>query len=153
MPELYFEDFTEGLTLAFGDYPVTRDEVVRFAEEFDPQPFHLDEDAARETLLGGLAASGWHVGAIGMRMIFDGFLHRSASLGAPGIHEMRWLKPVRPGDRLRIECVVTAVRGSRSRPDRGIVTFSFTMFNQDRVVVMQQANSIMMGRRPVGQAA
>ena len=152
MPDLYFEDFTEEQRLDFGDYPVTRDEVVGFAREFDPQPFHLDEDAGRDSLLGGLAASGWHVSAIGMRMIFDGVLHRSASLGAPGVDEVRWLKPVRPGDRLRMESTVTAVRASRSRPDRGIVSFAFTMLNQDQVVVMQQRNSIMFGRR-TGAAA
>lgn len=152
MPDLYFEDFTEGLTLGFGDYVVTRDEIVRFAEEFDPQPFHLDEDAGRDSLLGGLAASGWHISAIGMRMIFDGFLHRSASFGAPGVDGVRWLKPVRPEDRLRIKSVVTAARPSRSRPDRGIVAFSFTMLNQDQVVVMHQANSIMMLCRQAGAA-
>lgn len=152
MADLHFEDFTEGQRLEFGDHPVTTDEVIRFARDFDPQPFHLDEDAGRDSLLGGLAASGWHVSAIGMRLVFDGFLHRAASLGAPGIDEVRWLKPVRPGDRLRLESVVTAVRASRSRPDRGIVSFDFALLNQDGAVVMRQSNSIMMGRR-TGEAA
>ncbi len=153
MPDLYFEDFFEGQSMTFGDYAVTRQEIVDFATQFDPQSFHLDDEAARQTPLGGLAASGWHTSAMGMRMICDGFLDRSASLGAPGIDEVRWLKPVRPGDRLSITSRVTATRRSRSRPDRGIVTFAFGMYNQAGDCVMTQANSVMLGCRDVGAPA
>ncbi len=152
-PTLHFEDFSEGDALAFGEYPVTEAEIIDFARTFDPQPFHLDETAAAETLLGGLAASGWHTCAIGMRLIFDGFLAKAASLGAPGIDEVRWLKPVSPGDRLSLTGKVTAARASRSTSDRGIVTFAFALVNQDGDEVMTQVNSIMIGRRPEGAAA
>ena len=153
MHELCFEDFTEGQTHRFGDYQVTREEIVQFASEFDPQPFHLDDDAARRTPLGGLAASGWHTASMCMRMIFEEMLVRSRALGAPGVDEVRWLQPVRPGDRLHIESQVTAVRASASRPAMGLVTFEFATFNQAGVCVMTQKNSVMFGRRDAGSPA
>ena len=100
MPKFYFEDFSAGWTAEYGPRRVTREEIVGFAAQFDPQPMHLDEEAARHTMLGGLAASGWHTCCIMMRMIADGLLLDAASMGAPGIDEVKWLKPVRPGDEL-----------------------------------------------------
>ena len=151
--DITFEDFAVGQTRRFGDYQVTREEIVDFATQFDPQPFHLDDDAAQHSPLQGLAASGWHTAAMGMRMIADHLLARSSSMGAPGIDELRWLKPVRPGDRLRIEGRVTATRVSASRPTMGLVSFELSMFNQADVCVMTQSNTIMFGRRQPGEAA
>jgi acyl dehydratase len=94
--QLFFEDFPQGARLEFGHYPVTKEEVISFARAYDPQPFHLDEDAAARSMLGGLAASGWHTCAIAMRLVCDGFLNITDGRGAPGIDEVKWLKPVRP---------------------------------------------------------
>lgn len=145
--ELFFEDMPEGFAFAAGPLLVTRDDIVGFAAAFDPQPFHLDEAAGRASRLGGLAASGWHTAALQMRMIYDALLWRVASLGAPGIDDLRWLKPVRPGDSLTMQARVTAARVSASRPERGIVTLALALHNQDGAVVMTQANSILVRRR------
>ncbi len=150
---LAFEDFHEGDTASFGAYHVTAEEIVEFAAAFDPQVFHLDPEAAKDTPLRGLAASGWHTASIGMRMICDGFVGRSSCLGSPGVEEVRWLAPVRPDDHLCMRARVTAVRASRSRPDRGMVTFAFAILNQDDVCVMTQDNTIMFGRRQADPAA
>ena len=152
-PDFYFEDFPVGHTATFGDYLVTREEVVAFAEQFDPQPFHLDEAEGRKTLLGGLAASGWHTAAMGMRMVADGLLARSSCMGAPGIDEVRWLVPVRPGDRLRMKARVTGARVSASRPTIGLVTVEMAMLNQKGDTVYTQSNALMFGRRPESNAA
>ncbi len=145
---LHLEDFVTGDTLSHGAYVVSREEIVAFADAFDPQPVQLDPAAAEAFRPGGLAASDWHTSAIGMRLVFDGLLVRTASLGAPGIDEVRWQEPVRPGDRLTLDGRVTAVRESQSKPDRGIVSFAFALSNQNGVGVMTQANSIMVRRRP-----
>jgi acyl dehydratase len=150
---LHFEDFHEGQTFAFGDCLVSADEIRSFAAEFDPQIFHLDEAAALASPLKGLAASGWHTASLGMRMIFDGFLQRSVSLGSPGVDELCWLLPVRPGDRLRMTGRVTTARRSRSRPDMGIVGFEFAILNQSDACVMTQSNAIMFGCRKTDAAA
>src|ERR1700682_125628 len=100
MPRIYFEDIVPGSVITFGPRTITREEIIAFAAEFDPQPMHLDEEAAKKTMLGGLSASGWHSCAIMMRLIYDGFLVNAASMGAPGIDEVKWLKPVRPGGSL-----------------------------------------------------
>ena len=107
MPKYYFEDFSPGWTAEYGPRRVTREEMIGFAAQYDPQPMHLDEEAARHTMLGGLGASGWHTCCIMMKMIADGLLLDTASMGAPGIDEVKWLKPVRPGDSL-------TVRGKRA---------------------------------------
>jgi acyl dehydratase len=111
----YWEDFTAGSVTDYGPRLVTREEIIAFAAEFDPQPMHLDEDAARLSMLGGLAASGWHSCCLLMRMMTDGFLLDSSSMGAPGVDEVRWLKPVRPGDRLTLRVQVMETRASKSR--------------------------------------
>src|SRR4051812_46542778 len=122
MPDyLHFEDFHTGQTYDYGAYRVTREEIVAFAKEFDPQPQHLDEEAARKTLLGKLCASGWHTCAMLMRMNVDGMLGHSAGLGAPGIDEVKWIKPVLPGDVLSTRAVIGRTRASASRPDMGLV--------------------------------
>jgi acyl dehydratase len=148
-PLLYFEDFRPGEVTEYGAYPVTKEAIVAFATKYDPQPFHLDENAAKASLLGGLAASGWHTCAILMRMNCDGFLLDAASLGAPGIEEVKWLKPVRPGDVLGVRRTIRETRASRSRPGMGLVDFLFEIVNQAGDVAMTQRNVIMFGRAGV----
>lgn len=147
MPRLFFEDFPTGSVAAFPGPTVTKDDIVAFAREFDPQPFHVDEEAAKQTFTGGLIASGWHTCALTMRMNADGFLLDAAGMGAPGIEEVRWLKPVRPGDSLSVRRTVLESRESRSRPDMGLVRFLTEVLNQAGDVVMTQVNWIMFGRR------
>jgi acyl dehydratase len=127
---------------------VTREEIVAFAREFDPQPFHVDEAAAAGTIYGGLIASGWHTIALYMRLMWDSYLKDTASLGSPGVDEVRWLKPVRPGDTLRARFTVLDAVPSRSKPDRGIVRSLSEVFNQHGEVVMTLRGLGMFGRRP-----
>ena len=132
---LHFEDFTLGRTFAGGPYCVTKDEIVEFAREFDPQPHHLDEDAAKHSLLGGLAASGWHTCAMTMRMFADAVIARAEARGGIGSPEGRWMKPVRPGDVLRLEAEVIEIKASASKPF-GFVTFACRVFNQREQVAL-----------------
>ena len=127
----YFEDIAVGAKSSFGNYPVTRDEVVAFAQKYDPQPFHLSDEAAAATHFGRLSASGWHTCAMVMSMLVDNLKkHRQAGLGSPGVDELRWLKPVYPGDTLRCETEVLEKRRSQSRPEMGIFKSRLTVFNQ-----------------------
>jgi acyl dehydratase len=144
----FFDDFAVGQTLPLAPYTLSRDELIAFAAEFDPQPFHLDEAAGSRTLLGGLSASGWHTCAIFMRMMCDGWLNQSASMGSPGIEKVKWLHPVRAGDRLGGMSEVLEMRVSSSRPEMGIVSFRHTVENEAGKAVMQMVNPIMFGRRP-----
>ena len=144
---LYWEDFIVGSVAEYGPRLVTREEIIAFAAEFDPQPMHMDEDFARTTMLGGLAASGWHTCSIGMRMIADGFILDSASMGAPGVDEVRWLRPVRPGDELTLRRTILDVRPLKSRPEWGLVRFRFEMLNQAGELMMTQDNVNFFGRR------
>ncbi len=153
MPKLYFDDFRPGPFGEFGPQSLTREEIVGFAAEFDPQPMHLDEAAARETFLGGLSASGWHTCGLMMRMMCDNFLLNSASMGANAIEEVKWMRPVRPGDRLTLRATVLDKRASKSRPDMGFVNFLFEMINQDGVCVMQLRSALIMGRRQADAAS
>lgn len=146
---LYWEDFTVGSVAEYGPRLVTREEIIAFAAEFDPQPMHMDEEFARTTMLGGLAASGWHTCAIGMRLIADGFILNAASMGSPGIDEVRWLKPVRPGDRLTLRRTILDSRPLNSRPDWGLVRFRFEMVNQAGELLMTQENINFFGRRNI----
>ncbi|HEX2255693.1 MAG TPA: MaoC family dehydratase [Afifellaceae bacterium] len=151
MAELrHFEDFQVGDELPLADCRVTREAIVAFAEEFDPQPFHLDEDAAASSLLGGLCASGWHTCAMFMRMMVEGWLGASASMGSPGIERLAWRRPVRPGDLLSGSSSVLAVRASQRRPEMGLVTFRHEVRNQRGEVVMEAVNPIMFTRREAG---
>ena len=124
-----------------------RDQMVAFAAEFDPQPMHLDEAAAGATMLGGLCASGWFACCILMRMCAEGFVLDSSSMGAPGVDEVRWLVPIRPGDQLTLRATVLDTRLSRSRQDMGFVRFNFDLFNQRDQHVVALTTSMMMGRR------
>ena len=144
---LMFEDFKPGPFGKFGPLHVSRDDIIAFASEFDPQPMHLDEEAARHTMLAGLAASGWHTCCVMMRMIADDFLVDVASMGAPGIDEVKWLKPVRPGDSLTARGTVQSVRLSKSRTDLGFVTFLWTVSNDRGEIVMTMVCPQMIGRR------
>jgi acyl dehydratase len=144
---LRFEDFSPGQEFPLQPHFVTRAEIVAFAAEFDPQPFHLDESAAADTLLGGLAASGWHSCALFMRMLYDGWLKETASMGSPGVDSLKWLRPVRPGEELSGRSVVLAVRASQSRPDRGFVSFRHEVRNGGGEPVMVLENPILFARR------
>lgn len=144
---LFFEDFPPGAFGSFGPRHVTRDEIITFAREFDPQPMHLDDEAAKQSLLGGLAGSGWHLCSLMMRMMFDGFIGRTASLGSPGVEEVRWAAPFRPGDDLTLDVDVAQARVSRSRPDTGIVTFSCRVRNARDQVLCEMVSPIIVRRR------
>jgi len=153
MPKLHWEDFQPGAISVYGPRLVTREEIVAFAAEFDPQPMHLDEAAASATLLGGLGASGWHSCCLLMRMIADGFLLDSSSMGGPGVDEVRWLKPLRPGTRIRIRATVLDTRASNSRPQMGLVKFLFEMLDDADGVLTTLTTTLMFGRRQPGGAA
>jgi acyl dehydratase len=149
----HFEDFPAGRVVEHGPRLVTREEIIAFAAEFDPQPFHLDEEAARDTLVGGLCASGWHTCAILMRMMFDAFLEHSSSLGAPGVEEVKWLRPLRPGDRVTMRAEALEARVSKSRPEMGLVRFRIDLRNASGELVAQQTHTQLFGRRAAGEAA
>src|SRR5215510_11211443 len=147
MSTLTFEDFTPGRFGSFGPRHVTREEILAFAAEFDPQPMHLDEAAAGQSMLKGLSGSGWHLCSIMMRMLCDGFVGRTASLGSPGVNEVRWLAPLRPGDDVTLEVEVLEARASHSRPETGIVTFKSTARNAAGEVLCEMTSPIIIGRR------
>ncbi len=147
MATRYFEDFAAGEIITLGSYTITRDEIVAFAAQWDPQPFHLDDAAARESPFGGLIASGWHTCAIFMRLLVDGLLNSSASLGSPGLDELRWLKPVRPGDALRPRITVLETTPSARQVSRGAVRWVGEAFNQDDEVVMRIVGRNLFARR------
>jgi len=147
MITLAFEDFKPGHLGQFGPRRVTREEILGFAAEFDPQPMHLDEEAASRSMLKGLSGSGWHLGSVMMRMMFDGFIGRTASLGSPGVNELRWLAPLRPGDELVLDVEVTEARVSRSRPSTGIVTFKAVASNAARQALCEMVSPIIVRRR------
>jgi len=144
---LTFEDYPLGHFGTFGPRHVTREEILAFAAEFDPQPMHLDEAAASRSMLKGLSASGWHLCSIMMRMMVDGFLGRSASLGSPGVNEVRWLAPLRSGDDLVLDIEVAEARVSRSRPGTGIVTFKAIARNAAGQALCEMVSPIMLARR------
>jgi acyl dehydratase len=144
---LAFEDFPTGRFGSFGPRHVTREEIIAFATEFDPQPMHLDEEAAKRSMLQGLSGSGWHLCSIVMRMMFDGYIGRTASLGSPGVNELRWLAPLRPGDDLTIDVDVVEARLSRSRPETGIVTFKCRVSNAAGQALAEMVSPIIVKRR------
>jgi acyl dehydratase len=148
MPELYFEDLQAGQVVELGSHTISEEEIVAFAREWDPQPFHVDPEAARESIFGGLIASGWHTGAMWMRLYVDSLLDGAASMGSPGIEELRWLAPVRPGDTLSGRLTVLETTPSDRRPDRGTVRIRGEMVNQDGVTVMSMVSRGHFGRRP-----
>jgi|SRR5579871_4199176 len=135
-PDRYFEDYAAGSVFEFGTVRVTEADIVEFAKRYDPQEFHVDPVAAARGPFGGLIASGWHTASLMMRMFVENFLSNVSSLGSPGIDELRWPRPVRPGDTLRVRVTVLDARRSRSKPDRGVVSSLAEVLNQDGDVVL-----------------
>ena len=147
--ERYFEDYAVGSVYESGTIGVTEEEIIEFGKRYDPQVFHTDPAGARKTVFGGLIASGWHTAALESRLFKDHFLSKMGSLGSPGIDELRWLEPVRPGDRLRIQVTVLETRRSGSKPDRGVVrTFTKVMNQNGQVVMTVKGATIVQCRKP-----
>ncbi len=132
----YFEDYVPGSVHEFGRIAMTEEEIIDFGRQFDPQLFHTDPEGAKSSIYGGLIASGWHTASLMMREVVRYYLPRAASLGSPGVDELRWFLPVRPGDALSVRMTVLEANRSRSKPDRGIVVSLFEVLNQDRKVAM-----------------
>jgi acyl dehydratase len=143
----YWEDFQPGEVAIYGPRLVTREEIIAFAAEFDPQPMHLDETAAGATILGGLGASGWHSCCLLMRVIADGFVNHAHSMGAPGVDEVRWLKPLRPNTQVRVRATVLETRVPKSRPDFGFVKCLFEMLDEQDAVLTTLTSPLMIARR------
>jgi acyl dehydratase len=152
VPRLHWEDFSPGQVTECGSRLITRAEIIAFAAEYDPQPMHLDEAAARATLFGGLVASGWHSCCLLIRMLSDDFLANASFLGSPGLEEVKWLAPIRPGERISARAIVLETRPSRSRPDIGFVKFRFELVNAANEPVMTMILSPMFGRRAAAAA-
>ena len=158
LKERYFEDYIVGEVTEFGDYAVTEEEIIAFARAYDPQPFHTDPEAGKASHFGGLIASGWMTGAIVMRLYCDHFIPPHSAMGSPGVDKLRWLRPVRPGDRLHARATILATVRSRSKPDRGVVTILQEAVNQDGVTVMSYEGRAMFLCRervapPAGKAS
>jgi acyl dehydratase len=148
---IYFEDLEVGSETHFGTYEVTREEVLEFARKYDPQPFHLSDEEAAKTHFGRIAASGWHTCAMTMAVIARHVVtHEQAGLGSPGVDELRWLKPVYPGDTLHVHGRIVETRPSRRRPEMGSFRTETTVTNQDGVPVMRFTSIVLIGRRPDG---
>jgi acyl dehydratase len=146
---IYFEDMHVGSERVFGSYDVTREEVLEFARKYDPQPFHLSDEAAAKTHFGRIAASGWHTCAMTMAVIARAVVDdNQAGLGSPGVDELRWLKPVYPGDRITVRGKIVDKTPSRSKPEIGSVRTETTVTNQDDVPVMRFTSIVLMRRRP-----
>jgi acyl dehydratase len=146
--QLYFEDFVPGSVRELGPAVVDEAEIIEFARRYDPQPIHTDPEWARTGPFGGLIASGWHTAAIAMRLLVDQYLPTASSLASPGIDELRWLRPVRPGDELRVRVTVIETRPSRSRPDRGLLRSRIEVLEADGSAVMTMIGMNIIRRRP-----
>lgn len=147
--KLYWEDFPVGAKYHFGSRTVSREEIVAFATQFDPQDFHVDEEAAKPSQFGGLIASGWHICALTMRMVCDGFLLDTACMGSPGVENVRWKIPVRPGDTLRVCARVIETRPSSTRPEVGLIRWRWEVMNQRDECVTEIESTGMFKRRPL----
>jgi acyl dehydratase len=146
----YYEDTEVGETYETGSYEVTREEIIEFAERYDPQPFHVDEEAAEASQFGGLVASGWHTASMCMRLLVDDYLEEETSMGARGVEELRWLRPVRPGDELTVEVEILDKRPSESNPGMGHVRSKLTGYNGDgEAVITWTAEGMIRRRDPV----
>jgi acyl dehydratase len=143
----YWEDFAVGERAELGRHTFTEDEIVAFGRQYDPQAFHVDAEQARHTPFGGLIASGWQTCAIGMRLMVEGYIRNTVSLGSPGIDSIRWLKPVRPGDTITYTRVVTESRASMSRPGVGLVKHRWEAVNQNGEMVLTMEGWGMFGRK------
>lgn len=149
----YFEDYVPGLAVEYGSAALDADEIIAFGRRYDPQEFHVDPERAARGPVGGLIASGWQTAGLMMRMLVDNYLSSVASLGSPGVDELRWLAPVRPGDRLSIRVTVIEARRSRSKPDRGLIRTLIEVLNQRREVVMTlKGMTMMMCRNAAAEA-
>jgi acyl dehydratase len=148
MIKRYMEDFAVGQIFKSGRKRVDRDEIFAFAREFDPQPYHLDEEAARQSPFGGLAASGWHTAAMSMRLIVDGEFRPAGGILGVGFDELSWPRAVRPGDELHVQSEILEVRPSKSRPDRGMIRVRNTTLNQNDEVVQVFTGNLLVPRRP-----
>ena len=146
--EWYFEDFFPGQEIDLGTRAVTEEEIIAFAKQFDPQPFHVDRDAAAQSIYGGVIASGWHTCAMMMRLVVDGLMAKSSSMGSPGLDGVRWLAPVRAGDTLNVRYQTTQVKASNSKPDRGVVWSKWLAINQHGETVCTVEGMGMFARRP-----
>jgi acyl dehydratase len=144
----YFEDFVPGNIIHLGQRSVSEEEIIQYATQFDPQSFHIDKEAAKESIFGGVIASGWHTCGMIMRQVVDGLLNDSSSMGSPGVDEVRWILPVRPGDTLSVTAETLDLRASTSKPDRGVVFTIWRAFNQDGQLVCTIKGMGMFGRRP-----
>lgn len=144
----YFEDFIPGKVIELGNRTVTEEEIINFATQFDPQSFHVDKEAAAHSIFGGVIASGWHTCSMIMRMVVDGFLKNSSSMGSPGVDEIRWILPVRPGDTLTVTAETLDSRPSTSKPDRGVLITMWRATNQEGKLVCTIKGMGMFGRRP-----
>jgi acyl dehydratase len=148
----FFEDYVAGHVHEFGFIAVTEDEIIRFSRQYDPQAFHTDPAAALRTQFGGLIASGWHTAGLMMRLIVDHYLSHVASLASPGVDELRWTQPVRPGDTLSVRATILETRLSRTKPDRGVVRTQFEVLNQHGAVVMSvKAMNMLRARAAVAE--
>ncbi len=145
----YFEDFEQGQVFELGTYELSERELLSFARKYDPQPFHVDAEAARASPFGGLIASGWHTTAIFMRLYVDGILNGAAAMGSPGVEQIRWLVPVRPGDVLRGRTTIAEAAPSNTRPDRGTVISECELINQrDEIVLTMRVRGFIARREP-----
>jgi acyl dehydratase len=144
----YLEDFSAGQKFESGRLRVDRDRVKSFAAEFDPQPFHLDDEAAKRSLFGGLAASGWHTAALTMKLLVESELKPAGGILGAGFDEFRWPKPVRPGDELHLDIEVLETRASKSRPDQGVIKLRTTTLNQNNEPVQISVGNLIVPRRP-----
>ncbi|MGZ3158204.1 MAG: MaoC family dehydratase [Burkholderiaceae bacterium] len=147
-PKWYFEDFEIGKTIELGSRSVTEEEIIDFAKQFDPQSFHVNKEVAAQSIYGGIIASGWHTCGLIMRAIVDGYMGEAASMGSPGVDEIRWIKPVRGGDTLTVTATVLDARASTSKPDRGVVTTIWHAKNQHGELVATIKGMAMFLRRP-----
>ena len=145
----YFEDYVPGEVHEFGSIVAEEAEMIDFARRFDPQPFHTDPVAAKQTIFGGLIASGWYTAGLMMRLYADHYLSHVASLGSPGVDEVRWLKPVRPGDTVSLQVKISGTNRSRSKPDRGIVHSHIEVLNQNGETVMTMKATNLLGCREI----
>jgi acyl dehydratase len=146
--EWYFEDFFPGQEIDLGTRSVSEDEIIAFAREFDPQPFHVDHDAAAQSIYAGVIASGWHTCSMMMRMVVDGLMVKASSMGSPGLDGVRWLGPVRAGDTLNVRYQTVKVKASASKPDRGVVWSKWVAINQHGETVCTIEGMSMFARRP-----
>ncbi len=149
MTQRYLEDFSVGQKFGSGRLQIDEDRIKSFAREFDPQPFHLDDEAARDSIFRGLAASGWHTAALTMRLLVESDLKPAGGIVGAGFDEFRWPRPVRPGDELHLESEVLEVRPSKSRPDQGMIKVRTTTMNQNGEPVQISVGNLMVPRRPV----